>query len=145
MIFFKKKRIELGKGHIIQYTLFESKRLGGIWFYNWKTIEQNRLHSHAFSSVAITLRGSYTQEVVRNGKPVIEEVKSLFRPRLLRKNYTHRILEAKPNTWTMVIFGPWGKTWKEYFPNGTEVTYTWGRKVLSKRKVDYGLDNEEES
>jgi hypothetical protein len=64
MKFFTKKRIELGKGHIVQYTIFESKRLGGIWIYNWKTIDRNRFHSHAFNSIAFTLRGSYFQEVM---------------------------------------------------------------------------------
>lgn len=51
-IWFKKKRIELGEGHIIQYTLFENKLIGGVWLYYWKTIEQNRFHTHAFSSSA---------------------------------------------------------------------------------------------
>ena len=136
MIIFKKKRIELGEGNIVQYTIFESKYLGGIWLYNWKTIEQNRFHSHAFNSVAITLRGSYVQEVMKeDGEIVREEVKDWFRPRFLPKNYVHRILEAKPKTWTLVIFGRWQKTWKEYFKDtDTWVTYSWGRKVIKKEK-----------
>ena len=68
MIWFKKKRIELGEGHIIQYTLFESKFFGGIWVYNWKTILQNRFHTHAFSSYAFLLNGAYTEEVIHDGK-----------------------------------------------------------------------------
>lgn len=79
MIAFRKKRIELGEGHIIQYTLFEWKRLGGIWFYNWKTIEQNRFHTHAFNSYAFTLKGDYTQEVIKDGKIHVEEVSAFFR------------------------------------------------------------------
>lgn len=135
MIFLRKKRIELGKGCIIQYTLFEWKKLGGIWFYNWKTINQNRFHTHAFNSYAITLSGSYIQEVIREGKVIREEVKRPFRFRKLPRNYCHRILEAKPNTWTMVIFGKWSPNWWEYFKDtDTWVKYSWGRNVVLKVK-----------
>ncbi|AGO47559.1 hypothetical protein Phi4:1_gp026 [Cellulophaga phage phi4:1] len=131
----KKERVELGKGHILQYILFEWKKLGGIWFYHWKTIDQNRFHTHAFSSIAITLSGSYTQEVMENGVVRTEVVKKLFRPRYLPKRYCHRILKAEPNTWTMVIFGKWIPNWWEYFPDTkTWVKYSWGRKVVNKVK-----------
>jgi hypothetical protein len=137
MIFFKKKRIELGEGHIIQYTLFESKKLGGIWFYNWKTIDQNRFHTHAFNAIAITLSGSYTQEVIKDGVIKTEVVKRRFVPRFLPRNYCHRILEAEPNTWTMVMFGRWIPYWWEYFGDTkTWVKYNWGRKVVKKIKGD---------
>lgn len=133
MILFKRKRIELGEGHIIQYTLFESKRFGGIWIYNWKTIDQNRFHTHAFNSVAFTLRGSYTQEVITDTGIEVQEVKRWLRPRFLPRHYTHRILEAKPNTWTCVIFGRWSKFWYEYFDDTkTWVKYSWGRKKIEK-------------
>lgn len=137
MIFFKKKRVELGEGHIIQYTLFESKHLGGIWFYHWKTIGQNRFHTHAFDSIAITLSGSYEQEVIKDGRIIKEVVSKRFIPRFLPKNYCHRILKASPKTWTMVIFSPWIPYWWEYFQDTeTWVKYTWGRKVVEKRKGD---------
>ena len=137
MILFKRKRIELGLGHIIQYTLFEHKKIGGIWFYHWKTIEQNRFHTHAFPSIAFTLSGSYVEEVIKDG--VIEKrvVKSLFKPRFLPRDYCHRILDAEPNTWTMVIFGRWQSFWWEYFQDTkTWVKYTWGRKVVKKVSGD---------
>lgn len=135
MIFFKKKRIELGDGHILQYTIFESKKIGGIWLYNWKTIKQNRFHTHAFASYAITLNGSYVQEVVKNGEIVREVVSKRFIPRYLPKYYCHRILKAEPNTWTMVLFGKWDRTWCEYFPDtSTWVVYKWGRLIVSKIK-----------
>lgn len=135
MNFFSKKRVELGEGHIIQYTLFESKYLGGIWIYNWKTIEQNRFHTHAFSSYAFLLSGSYTEEVIVNGKKEIKVVNQWMKPRYLPTNYCHRILSAKPKTWTIVFFGKWVPHWLEYFPDTkTWVKYGWGRKVLSKTK-----------
>ena len=137
MIFFKKKRIELGEGHIEQYTIFESKRIGGIWLYNWQTIDQNRFHTHAFNSVALTLSGSYTQEIIKDGVIKEEVVSKRFIPRYLPKNYCHRILEAKPNTWTMVFFGRWIPYWWEYFADTkTWVKYSWGRKVIDKVKGD---------
>lgn len=137
MLFFKKKRIELGEGHILQYTLLESKKFGGLWFYHWKTIDQNRFHTHAFNSIAITLSGSYVQEVIVEGKIRREVVKKRFVPRFLPKNYCHRILEAEPNTWTMVMFGKWIPYWWEYFADtNTWVKYSWGRKVIEKVKGD---------
>ena len=137
MIFFKKKRIELGEGHIEQYTIFESKRIGGIWLYNWQTIDQNRFHTHAFNSVALTLSGSYTQEIIKDGVIKEEVVSKRFIPRYLPKNYCHRILEAKPNTWTLVFFGRWIPYWWEYFADTkTWVKYSWGRKVIEKVKGD---------
>ena len=137
MKFFKKSEIQLGEGKIIQYTLFEWKKLGGIWFYNWVTIDQNRFHTHAFDSIAFTLSGSYKQEVIKDGVIKKEVVSKLFRPRFLPKNYCHKILESKPNTWTMVIFGPWMPHWWEFFSDTkTWVKYGWGRKVIEKRKGD---------
>lgn len=141
MIFFKKKRVELGDGHIIQYTLFESKYIGGIWLYNWKTIGQNRFHTHAFNSVAITLSGSYTQEVIKDGVIITENVKSKFIPRYLPKNYCHRILQASPKTWTIVFFWKWIPYWWEYFQDTkTWVKYTWGRKVVEKINGDESMN-----
>jgi hypothetical protein len=132
MNFLKRKRIELGKGHIVQYTIFEHKKLGGIWIYNWKTIEQNRFHTHAFNSYAFLLKGSYKEEVIIDGEIHEREVNQILKPRFLPKNYCHRILEAKPKTWTIVFFGRWDKYWWEYFADKDKwIKYTWGRnKVL---------------
>lgn len=137
MIFFKKKRVELGDGYIIQYTIFENKYFGGIWLYNWKTIGQNRFHTHAFNSIAITLNGSYEQEIIKNGKITKELIKNRFIPRYLPKNYCHRILKASPNTWTIVFFGKWTSYWWEYFQDTkTWVKYSWGRKIVEKQSGD---------
>lgn len=137
MIFFKKKRIELGDGHIIQYTIFENKYLGGIWIYNWKTILQNRFHTHAFNSLAFLLRGSYTEEIIENGVIKLRVVNQWLKPRFHPKNYCHRILKADPNTWTIVFFGKWIPHWWEYFADSkTWIKYGWGRKVIEKKNGD---------
>jgi hypothetical protein len=141
MIFFKRKRIELGEGHIIQYTLFESKYIGGIWLYNWKTIEQNRFHTHAFNSLAFLLKGYYKEEIITNKGVETRIVNQWLKPRFLPKNYCHRILEAAPKTWTIVFFGKWGKNWWEYFDDTkTWVKYTWGRKKVEKIQGEKNLN-----
>lgn len=145
MIFFRKKRVELGDGHIIQYTLFESKRLFSIIFYNWKTIKQNRFHSHAFNAIAFLLSGQYEEETYSVVKRNV--INQWLKPRFLPRHYCHRILKAAPNTWTLVLVGPWSKYWYEFFDNAKEVgagnkyyecwvKYTWGRKVISKQSND---------
>jgi len=137
MIIFKKKRIELGEGHVVQYTLFEHKKIGGIWIYNWKTIKQNRFHTHAFKSYAFLLNGSYTEEVIEDGKVINKTVNQWLKPRFLPMNYTHRILKSEPNTITIVFFGKWMDHWYEYFEDTkTWIKYGWGRKVLDKIKGD---------
>ena len=137
MIILKKKRVELGKGYIIQYTIFENKKFGGIWIYNWKTIEQNRFHTHAFSAYAFLLKGSYIEEVIKDGKIIKKEVNQWMKPRYLPRNYCHRILEAKPKTWTIVFFSKWINHWWEYFNDSkTWVKYGWGRKIIKKINGD---------
>lgn len=134
-IMFKKKRVELGDGHITAYTLFEHKYLFSIIIYNWKTIRQNRFHSHAFAAIAFLLSGKYEQEVYKNGKISIQIVDQWLKPRYLPRNYTHKILKADPSTYTIVFTGPWMKYWYEWFQDtNTWVKYGWGRKVISKSK-----------
>ena|SRR6185436_9717047 len=143
MVFLKKKRVELGDGYIIAYSIFEHKKLFSIIIYNWKTIKQNRFHTHAFSALAFLLNGEYTEERIVNGKIEENIIKDRFKPRFLQKNYTHRILKASPNTWTMVFVGPWIKYWYEYFQDSKKwVKYTWGRKVIGEFKGDESLINE---
>lgn len=140
MIILRKKRIELGEGHILQYTIFEHKKLGGIWVYNWKTIRQNRFHTHAFNSTAFLLRGSYTEEIIKDGKIIQNVVDQWMKPRRLPRNYTHRILKAQQSTWTVVFFGRWMDHWWEYFDSSKVwVKYGWGRKVLEKKLGDASM------
>lgn len=132
-VFLRKKRVELGDGYIIAYTIFEHKYLFSIILYHWKTIRQNRFHSHAFPAVAFLLRGEYKEEVYRRGEIIQKTVNQWLKPRYLPRNYTHRILEAKPKTWTVVFTGPWIKHWYEYFDDTKIwVKYAWGRRVIEK-------------
>lgn len=135
-VFFKKKRVELGEGHIIAYTLFEHKSIFSIIVYNWKTITQNRFHSHAFPAVAFLLSGKYEQEIYKKGVVTANMVNQWMKPRWLPRNYTHRVMKADSNTWTIVFVGPWTKYWYEWFQDtNTWVKYTWGRKVVGKSQI----------
>jgi hypothetical protein len=135
-IFLSKKRVELGDGYIIAYTLFELKWLFSIIIYNWKTIKQNRFHSHAFPAIAFLLKGEYEEEVLTKNGVITKKVNQFLKPRWLPRNYIHRILKATPSTYTIVFVGPWSKYWYEYFPdvrfNSKWVKYTWGRKIVDK-------------
>jgi hypothetical protein len=132
---FTKANVCLGEGYITQYTLFENRYIGGIWVYRWNTISQTRFHSHAFSSYCMTLRGWYNEEIIVDGKIHQNHVRKLFRFRHLPYEYTHRITNSSPNAITVVFFSKWRETWVEYFADSdTTITYTWGRKIISKIK-----------
>ena len=50
-------------------------------------------------------------------------------------DYCHRILEAEPNTWTIVFFGKWKECWYKYFDDTkTWIKYGWRRKTIQKIK-----------
>ena len=136
IIIWERKNVALGDGHVEQLTIFEHKRLFSIWSYSWSEVgDQMRFHTHAFASIAITLWGSYTEEVMEvSVTPEIpiktKVVSNLWRPRYIPRNYCHRIT-GSDGARTVVFAGPWQKTWKEFFPNtNTWVTYTWGREKL---------------
>lgn len=134
--FFKRKRVELGDGYIIAYTLFEWKYLFSIIIYHWKTIKQNRFHSHAFPAYAFLLKGKYVEEVYKKGIIKQKTVNQWLKPRWLPRNYTHRILKADPGTYTIIFTGRWIKYWYEYFDDSnTWAKYNWGRKVVEKSNI----------
>jgi len=136
-IFFKKSEVALGEGSVTQYIVFENKHFLSLIFYRWNTIDQVRFHTHAFGAVAFLLKGWYWEKVMFNDIEMTNFVNVPLVPRYLPKNYCHAVGNAKPGTLTMVIAGPWQKTWKEYFPDTKSwVTYTWGRVPLRKQYKD---------
>ncbi len=131
------KEVALGEGSVTQYTLFEHKRLFSIIFYKWNTINQIRFHTHAFAAVAFLLKGWYWEKVRYNGIVMTNFVNVPLIPRFLPRNYCHAIENSKPGTMTMVITGPWQKTWWEFFPDTDRwVEYSWGRKKIQSVKND---------
>jgi hypothetical protein len=146
MVLFKKKRVELGQGRVIQYTVFEFKYFLSLIFYRWETIDQVRFHTHAFASIAFLLYGWYWEQVKFGKHTMANFVNVPFLPRFIPRNYCHSVGHAFPGTLTMVIAGPWQKTWWEMFPATkdrylTWVKYSWGRVVLGE--ISY-LDEDEE-
>lgn len=132
-IFFKKSDVALGEGSVTQYIIFENKHFLSLIFYRWNTVNQTRFHTHAFSAVAFLLKGWYWEKIKIDEHTVDNFVNVPLVPRYLPKQYCHAIGYSKPGTITMVITGPWDKTWQEYFPDSDEwVTYTWGRKKIEK-------------
>ena len=133
--FFKKSLVALGEGSVTQFIVIENKYLFSLIFYKWNTIKQSRFHTHAFPALAFLIKGWYWERVLFNEIEMTNFVNQPLWPRWLPRNYCHAVDNAKPGTITMVIAGPWQKTWEEYFPDTkTWVTYTWGRKVLNKYK-----------
>lgn len=133
-IFFQKKEVALGEGSVTQYIVFENKNLLSLIFYRWNTIKQTRFHTHAFASFAFLLKGWYWEKVMFGGIEMQNFVNQPLWPRYLPKNYCHAIQNAKPGTLTMVVTGPWQKTWWEFFPD-TKIwqEYSWGRNKLRKQ------------
>ncbi len=134
-IIFEKKEVALGEGSVEQTIIFENKKLFSIILYKWNTIDQIRFHTHAFTAFAFLLSGWYWEKVMFKETVMTNFVNVPLVPRFLPKNYCHAIENAKPNTRTLVITGPWQKHWYEYFPDTeTWVKYTWGRKKIDKMK-----------
>lgn len=135
-IFFEKKKVALGTGHVIGYTLFENKRLFSILFYKWHTIDQIRYHSHCFSAIAFLIKGCYWEKIKYKGFEMTNFVNIPFLPRFIPMGYCHAIKKSKPGTLTMVLTGPWCEFWYEYFPKtdkeeGYWQKYAWGREKVS--------------
>lgn len=116
----------MGKGYVDRWTIFENKYIGGIYFHSWHTIEQDRFHTHAFDGVAWLVCGSYQEEVLFENTKQRKQIKPGIR--YIPKGYNHKILKAEPRTYSLLISGPWAKTW-------TEETDTWKRVLSWNRNV----------
>lgn len=100
-----------------QFVLFEHKRLFGIIFFYFKGKAQDRFHTHAFNALSVKLFGKYTEGVLEYDKGRFPEVVAKFIPRTQIFKYFprdcyHSINESN-GCMTMLIQGPWKKTWKE--------------------------------
>jgi hypothetical protein len=124
----KYKRVSFGAGHIDVYTLFEFKRFLSLTLHKFNTIEQDRFHSHAFGAISIMIKGGYAEEYVDNGEIKTKHIKPGIR--YIPRGYEHRLLESRPNTWTILFAGPWSKTWFER-KDGVVTKLGWGRAVIN--------------
>lgn len=122
---FKKESIAFGKGFLYKWTLFEWKPLGCLYFHRFYTEAQDRFHTHAFNAIAIVLWGGYDELYIDSGIVC----KKRIRPgiRLIKRSYNHCLLKSIPGTASIVIGGPWSKSWSET-KDGVVKTLGWGRK-----------------
>jgi hypothetical protein len=125
----KYNRFEFGDQIVSQFVVFELKWIGSIIFFYFhkSTKSQDRFHTHAFSALSIKFFGEYDEHILTSeetGEYYIQRRTSIFK--WFPRDSYHRIANSK-GCLTMLISGPWEKTWKEYI-DGKVIYYTWGRK-----------------
>jgi len=123
---FKKETVAFGAGHLLKWTIFEHKKLFSIYFHRFYTKKQDRFHTHAFHAIAIVLWGGYDELYIENGITKKQRIGPGIR--IIKRSFNHCLLESIPGTASIVIGGPWLKTWTEE-KDGQKRTLTWGRKV----------------
>lgn len=130
MKFLTKKTIKLGDLSAIQFIVFEHKRLFSLIFFYFKGDGwQDRFHTHAFNAISFKIFGSYGERRFVGGKYwAIEQVERTEFIRYFPRDCYHAIGPSK-GCMTMLIAGPWKKTWKE-FKDGKERLLTWGGKEI---------------
>ena len=127
----KLNRFEFGDQVVSQFIVFECKWLFSIIFFYFHKSQssQDRFHTHAFNAISVKLFGEYTEYILDD-----EETGEYHKDRriqLLRwfpKESYHKIGNSN-GCLTLLLSGPWGKTWKEYV-NGEIIEYSWNRKKL---------------
>ena len=125
----KYNRFEFGDQIVSQFVVFELKWIGSIIFFYFhkSTKSQDRFHTHAFNALSIKFFGEYDEHILTSeetGEYYTQRRTSIFK--WFPSDSYHRIANSK-GCLTMLISGPWKKTWKEYI-DGKVIYYTWGRK-----------------
>lgn len=135
LVIFKFVTIVFGSGYLRRFILFECKYLGGVYFNSWRTIEHDRFHTHAFSSLVFILSGEYYEEQLHPDGNISLHVWKGPCMRYIPRSNNHRMLMAKRHTYSIGITGPWDLIWSEtLYPSMKKRFLTWGRKVLHEEK-----------
>lgn len=131
--FFKKKKIVFGQFAATQYIVFENKNLGSLLFFYFKGDGwQDRYHTHAFNAISFKFFGSYGERCLEffpgtKSCRITESRRTEFFRYFPRDSY--HCLGRSKGCLTMLMSGPWKRTWKEYrLHTGQEVELGWGRK-----------------
>lgn len=113
IVFFKKKRIDLGEQSVTELTILEYKKWFSIKLFNFHKSEgvQDRFHTHAFNAYSFLLKGDYTEEVLEDNK-IVKCLRSRSKALFIPKDSYHRITRSKGCV-TLLVTGPWGETFKE--------------------------------
>ena len=132
-----------------QFVLFEHKNLFGIIFFYFKGNKQDRFHTHAFNALSIKLFGTYREGILTQRTPDKVYVQYKTRDKIFKyfpRDCYHSINQSD-GCMTVLLQGPWKKTWKECkleqtildetYPllEGTkkiveETTLTWHRQII---------------
>ena len=130
--FFKYSKFKFGKQHVSQFILFENKKLFSIVFFYFhkSNHSQDRFHTHAFNAWSFKFFGEYNEYILENKQPVeysVERRKAIFKH--FPKDSYHKIGDSN-GCLTMLISGPWEKTWEE-FKNGETIVYSHNRVLIN--------------
>ena len=127
------KEFNFGGRTIKQFVLFECKYLFSIVFFyfpkNYKV--QDRFHTHAFNGLSFLIFGTYMEHILDD--EVTGEYTVKHRRQFIRwfpKKQFHRIAQSVSGCLTMLISGPWEKTWNEW-KDGEITIYNWNRKEIT--------------
>lgn len=139
IVFWKRKTIGLGAQNVTELTILEYKKLFSIKLFKFHKTDgkQDRFHTHAFNAYSFLLKGNYIEEVL-DGDVIKKLPRNRSRVLFIPKDSFHRITKST-NCTTILITGPWGKTFKELTDVGggmyKETECGEGRKVLSSGKL----------
>lgn len=124
------KTFYFGEGYVSRYTLFEIRNLCSIYFHNINTKKQDRYHTHAFNAYSFIINGEYS-EIIFETKQILTFKSGIIR--YIPRNLNHKLCDSKPNTWSILICGPYNNIWTEHTEN--EIIYlTKHRKILKIEK-----------
>jgi hypothetical protein len=126
--FLRYNRFEFGEQVISQFVVFEYKWLFSIIFFYFHKSKgsQDRFHTHAFNAISFKIFGMYHEHKLLSEETGFYQVKQ--RKNIIQyfpRNSYHRIAQSN-GCLTMLLSGPWKKTWKEYI-DGKVIHYNWGR------------------
>lgn len=72
-----------------------------------KDVDGNHVsHNHPWNFIGIILRGGYTEGMYSDWNKYITLYRGLFSWAFRKAEDFHKILEVKPNTWTLIFTGP---------------------------------------
>ena len=122
-------KFNFGERPIHQFVVFEYKPIFSLiffWFHRSSNV-QDRFHTHAFNAISVKLFGRYTEHILTDestGEYTEIERTEIFK--YFPRDRYHRIAGSRRGCLTMLLSGPWKKTWKEYI-SGRVQTYSWTR------------------
>lgn len=113
MVFWKRKKIDLGDQSVTELTILEWKKLFSIKLFHFHKTDgkQDRFHTHAFNALSILLTGDYVEEIVQ-GVVIKQAKRSRSRFLYIPENVYHRITKSD-GCRTLLLTGPWGDEFKE--------------------------------